>query len=500
MESQPPKTMESPTKREVVFAPNPLKRASLSAAGLALLGLFVVMIMAGSNWYDRWSVVLIMALASLPITLVATVIGMTHKDEASWQEMLGPAIISFLVSTILGTFGGFLWREDVTRSWVLSEANTRGAYDLLDQAARSQDPDAAARACVLLLDSASPAARDAGFGALASSADLANVCLTRAKESPELTARLVDHWYTSMQMQGDDASCRHATSLATIAETFPRATTALLSCAVSDPSEVNRACCADALAAKQLSGGALAQLSNLSPEPIYEEPMAPALLRHAFSSKRLPDQASKDRNKALRLEEPGAGAYALELACRNVTPTTTNISQAFYTAAHDRCGLRAKELGDLPGFWVSLCGELSAYLGDDSVSPEKTQKKLCEVVNQEATSRAVKAASTSVDLALRIHQNQGDGRYDKMMRSINSAGQDSGFEADDSTGIVQETERGAGARSIRSRTGGFEHLSARSFDRAAVESQQPFSNKKMQQMMKRGDALEESGIKLPELK
>ena len=410
-------------------APNNLKRAALFAALFVCVGLGITLFLAATQWFSLWTPVYIMALASLPITFITTVISTSQEDETSIKRMIPSAIVALFVSMTLGIFGGFAWREASVRQWALESAATRGAYGILQQAIQSEDVESASVACGVMLGSKDPTARGKALDALEQNPKLAGACLAyeglEEMQRETLADLLTDRWWTRMEASEGSQSCAWAEALGTTADVTTSGDVALLSCAMSAREGAMRDCCTQSLAARDIVGKRLAERANAFPYKTYEEAMADKLLASAFSSGSLKGQESA-RAKKLMLTSPQMRGYALERACEFMTLDDRSIPTAreFYGMTDALCGLRAPKLREDTAFWVGVCAKVEAEAAALEGATDN-QKKLEETICAFTKHEMVNAATSLAQQIVHAATSTGDGNTftnkEKLVSGINRA-------------------------------------------------------------------------------
>lgn len=416
-----PSTSQAPRTE---LAPNRLKRAALIAAGLSMLGVGLTLSLAATQWYGIWRPVLIAALASAPITLVATFASAPQDRGAPARELVPVGLVSLAVSLVMGTLGGFVWREDGARTWVLEQASAHEQHELLDQIVRGGDDAFSARACAQLLAAETSGPRVRALEALEAAPGRAPACLGHL---PEGRARAVaellhERWARRLELaRSAEDACTWSAPMAQLGEHSGGGAVALLECALMAEREPQRRCCMQALEGQQLVGPALAELAVRAEAPEREAQLAPVLMAGAFHQQGITEEQVA-RSATLELTSRPMRQYALDVACVHIDPEDTALADQFWATMRQECELGQTAASWDPAFWMGAC-EQRARSPEPSAQEPLTQTMCVHAkaqalrdAHREARARVIGAVPFDLDRAIGL-------KTERMISTIDAASQ-----------------------------------------------------------------------------
>lgn len=421
-------------------APNPITRAILAALLLSSVAGVVTLVLAVGQWQNTSTPFHVMLLGSVPIALIATLMATSYEERLWSARAVGPLLAALGVSFAWGGVMALSWREASVRQAALELASENEASSILERAMQGEDQVRAVQACRRLVSSRSEQDRQLAFEGLLRAPQLFKGCLEGAdgasmERQMSWGRRLVDRWTEQMVVSEEVAqACRISEQLGDAGEEVHGASSALLACAIGEDRQELARCCSRSLSERGgLKGEGLAQIIDLERDRLFETRMATGLMRA--------EAGSADEQVLSQLgygESASLQAYAYEASCRAMRLEATDLARAFSDVNAQRCKINNVALRQDSPYWIATC---QMFMEARRSSPdERAQKLFCRITRAQMMARAANEASAHVHRATNSRYSREGSTLRDMARTINRAAQTSGFQGDDSTGIVQEYE------------------------------------------------------------
>jgi hypothetical protein len=370
-----------------------------TVAGLGLLLYYSI-----RHWFGPWTPAsLFPGAVLLPVVVFQTVWAILRDDtDRSVLSIVRPALIPVAVVGLLGQGATVAWAWPILRTRALERAHRYQWSIDYGKALRDPASNIVTDTCIRIFEHDLSVAETRLLGLLDRHPELAWTCLTSTiskERSQKFVEIALDRWYRELMHESAGETRGRTCNIARYMARFPgrkqQAVPALVSCALSAPTERANVCCSKSLTSTGLVGGEL--VDALSETPFERMgSLRSTLVRAAFHQFHM-TSAQKQQAETLKITGASMRQFVLKSSCvhllmgRGDGNLTAELTATLEEATCVRGLSSVRRHGEA---WKGVCTRWTEL---ESGPP---RRRLCRAVRRELGETAVRLASDRVHAAI----------------------------------------------------------------------------------------------------
>lgn len=343
--------------------------------------------------------------------------GIVDENAPSLRDRMRLALVPLMFAAAVFTAAALVWTAPSVRVSTVGAASEGRMVDAVAEALKDPAPQVRVAACEALRESGADSAglqlAERLFDPSEEVVDCALEALSPGYLNPVTLAMVESAWARELMTEEEmepDRACRVAARVrAGDRLGLERATTDLLSCSLSAPSEPARECCAQAF--RSVLGPAEATPSMILPPPaqMIRAGFLPHVARLIYASTG-DDENVERRREQLRLNPESQATWAFALGCEGLTVGGATWRDEISTAmalgaSNEQCQLLPATERTVR-LWTAVCSTMFA----DGAVETATPAEFCQAVTDAVAVDAVNEAQRETHQALRAARAPGARR------------------------------------------------------------------------------------------